>query len=600
MKNIFLWVTAFILSLTSCQQSEVVDNINAGNNQLNFGVYQGKATRAGELTNSDLNKDNVSFPLYAYRGKQDAVKTSYFIETLTYDEANAEWKTSIPRFLPEGETEFLQFYAFYAPSANNPQGGIRGVTYNEELDANKYPTLDYTIQDTQVDLVAASVNDNTGKSIVIPFKHILSQINFAVKGYYGAKIYIRNININKVFDKGTFNFNPAPDDWGWTGHLSPKDYEYKFAGGATAAASTFNTPGQAAGSTLAEHEKETEYFYILGDGGKWGPGSGSGKESIWYVIGANNSTIQASTITEATPQLSNSLILMPQELAEGTTAAWVTFEYKISDLGTPAAWVVGGAGNASGTDWIVGKFDLHLGTSTTNPVYEDEWKPNLRYIYTIDFTGFLDGQKLTFDVDVDANPWENYNDPDGDGIVLLSSLDGAVFNKVIKTLKSTDQAKEILEGHLFSNIIWDWSPYAMDNTFAAGGTFKVKFTNVKFNGNTLTIKPPFGFDVSSDATNYVTTIDVTTPGTELTFKATAAYYGNVVDLNAVITANTNYVFNVSNSILLSSVRTSTLTTVSNTITLNFASAYGKPVPKNWKLTNSGKTATYTVPAPVVP
>lgn len=595
MKKVLLWVTAFTLGLASCQKSEVVDDVNAGSNELNFGVYQGKATRAGELMNDALQKASTTSPvqLYVYKGTNNAAtdKELYFYDVLRYE--NAKWKTDIMRFMPKTGT--LQLYAFHPQTETS---GVKDVAYDDTnaTKANGFPTLTYKIKDTQatqVDLVAAAINDNAGKDIVIPLKHILSQVNFGVKGYEGAKIEIRSIKVNKVYNRGSFDFGT----WKWTAldaatgiqdPLVADHYEYLFDGQTTLPLSTYQTPGETG---------DGDNTYIFGDGGNWGPGDAA--TTLYVGKDTDDNKIKAKdkefwTTTKATKQkFSNSLMLMPQLLKDGMTNAFATFEYRISDLGDPVAWVVGGPGDA---DWIAGKFDLHMGESTINPEYKDEWNTNLRYVYIIDFKGFLDGQKLTFDVDVEMNPWENYDKP-GDGIVLLSSLDGTIFKTTISKLAVSAESK-IPEGHLFSDITWNWLPYGMTNTFEEDETFKVKFTKVRFNGNTLTIIPPFGFVVSDGTTNDATTIGVTKPETVLTFKATAAYYGNVTDLNDAIAGDTNQEFNVSTSILLSAVNISTLVTTGNTITLKFASAYGQPVPKDWKLSDSGKTATYT--KPIVP
>lgn len=600
MKKVLLWVTAFTLGLASCQKSEVVDDVNAGSNELNFGVYQGKATRAGELMNEVLKEVSATSPvqLYVYKGTDNATadKELYFYDVLKYE--NAKWKTDITRFMPKTGT--LQLYAFHPQTETS---GVKDVAYDgtNATNANGFPTLTYKIKDTQatqVDLVAAAINDNAGKDIVIPLKHILSQVNFGVKGYEGAKIEIRSIKVNKVYNRGLFDFGT----WDWTaleetgtGTTAPleADYNYLFADQTTLPSSTYQTPGT---------KDDGENTYIFGDGGNWGPGDAA--TTLYVGKDTEDNKIKAAakefwTTTKTTKQkFSNSLMLMPQSLEDGMTNAFATFEYRISDLGNPAAWVVGGPNDVTGTDWIAGKFDLHMGVSTINPEYKDEWNTNLRYVYIIDFKGFLDGQKLTFDVDVEMNPWENYDKP-GDGIVLLSSLDGTIFKTTISKL-DVDGESEIPEGHLFSNITWNWLPYGMTNTFEKDETFTVKFTKVRFNGNTLTIIPPFGFVVSDGTTNDATTIGVTKPETVLTFKATAAYYGNVTDLNNAIAGDTNQAFNVSTSILLSAVKISTLVTTGNTITLKFASAYGNPVPKGWKLSDSGKTATYTKPATIVP
>lgn len=507
MKKILLGVTAFTLFLASCQQSEVIDDINAGNNQLDFGVYQGKVTKAAELTNEDLNENGVTFPLYAYKGKQSEAKEFYFEETLTYGILVAgKWNTSIPRFLADEKP--LQFYAFY------PTIGIdaeKDYKYANLATGGSYPTLDYTIQGTdkaagtEIDLVAAAVNDNTGTKVTIPFRHILSQINFGVKGYYGAQIEISNIEIHQVNSAGTYNFDLEATDR-WTGLKTPADYAYKFGSAADAKNSSFITPG-----TAAAPIDESGYTYIFGDGGKWGPGSGSPRTDLWYV-NESNDAIQASEITADTSKLKNSLMLMPQPLVAGMSAAYVTFNYTIQDL--KGAYVAGSSGNP-----VMGKFDLNMGTpEAPNPLYDNEWKPNLRYLYIIDFTGYLDGQKLTFDVDVDTQPWENYDKP-GDGIVLLSSTGEPVFKEVQDMITTSVKEYSVKKGNVFSNIKWDWSTYTLNEGIftVADQSFTVNFKNVKFNGNTITIVPPKGFKLDPNVV-----AGGTTPVTMLTFKTLPA------------------------------------------------------------------------------
>lgn len=164
------------------------------------------------------------------------------------------------------------------------------------------------------------------------------------------------------------------------------------------------------------------------------------------------------------------------------TADYVTFHYKITDL----------------EDAVIveanGKFDLNTGDTG---LYANEWKPNLRYIYMIDFTGYLTGQLLSFTVDVDSQPWENYDGEDGTGIIYLPSTGEPVFDDVAK-LKSTGTLK-MQKGNVFSDLTWDWSTYFMNigGFTAADQSFTLNFESVAFNGNEITIKAPIGFTVDN-------------------------------------------------------------------------------------------------------
>lgn len=583
MKKNLLGFAAFALILTSCQENEIIEHIDDGNNQLEFGVYQGKVTKALELTNDSLKKKGVNFPLYGYKGKQSELKEIYFEETLTFN--GTIWETSIPRFL-FGSTE-LQFYAYF------PQNAL-ATTYNGDKAVAKddFPELTHTVgatQATQVDLVAARVNDHTGNKVVIPFRHILSQINFGVKGYYGAKITISDIEIHEVRNKGTYSFNPNATSI-WKLETGDANYGYRFGDGVSSDVSTYTTPGgeNKQGKWEDKPEGESNNTYIFGDGGQWGPGSGTGTENLWY-INKDNNPIQGSKINTDTDSLFNALMLMPQPLTSGMTADYVTFKYTIQDL--EDTYIIGALNTP-----VNGKFDLNMiNPSDINPQYDNEWKPNMRYLYIIDFKGYLDGQKLTFDVDVDMQPWENYDKP-GQGIVLLSSLDGTVFDKNIKVLTSGG-IHDILEGHLFSHITWDWSLKNMGTAFTTGQSFTVKFSKVNFNGNEIIIIPPFGFTVSTNPGKGAGVVDA--KDQTLTFTAaTFAYYGNVTALNNAITAITaaGGEFNASNDISLKALTNVSKITAGKTLILHFATAYSKEAtPPHWAFDVNKKTATYTAP-----
>lgn len=574
MKKILLGFAAFSLILSSCQDSDIIEKIDDGTNELKFGVYQGKATtKAAELKNSDLNTEGRTFPLYAYKGAQSGTKDEYFKDALTL--TSSVWGTSIPRFLTAKDP--LQFYAYY------PEKNVTGYTYG--LAPATYPSFNYAIEKntagaainpggTDIDMVAAKVIDHSGTSVTIPFQHILSQINFGVRGYYGAKITIENIKIWQVSSSGTFTYDATSGVW--SSLAAPEDYTYTFP--------EFTTPGGVLNVSWSDPNGEGDNTYIFGDGGNWGPGTDDKGKKIWYVT-EDNQVIQGSAIKDDTPTLSNSLMLMPQKLTAGMLAAYATFDYTIQDL--EDHYVEGGP---LATNTVAGKFDLNMG-NTIN-AYADEWKPNLRYVYIIDFTGYLDGQKLTFDVDVESQPWENYNPDNGDdGIVLLSSVGEPMFRKSIQGLTSGGEYA-IPAGNVFSDISWDWSLYSMTSSLTTAQSFTVTFANVKFNGNKITVKPPFGFVV-----NTAISIDVTTPQTVLTFAPTGHnYYGNVTDLNAAIA--TGLECNTNNAIKLSDLTRVLTLAPGQKVILHFANSYSLSVPNiGWELTPDGKTATYTAPTP---
>lgn len=616
-RKLLFGVIVFSLIMASCQKNEVIDDVTKGDNQLSFGVFQGKATKASELTDATLKTGAVAsnpIAFYAYKGLQNTVKTSYFIEDLIWNGTKTEWDTKIPHFLPEGDP--LQFYAFYPTtdlSTNKDE-----VAFTDVFDVDKYPTLSYKIQQnaadaaanpsgTDIDLIAAAVNDNYGTDVLIPMKHILSQVNFGVKGYYGAKIAIDNIKIEGVNTTGTFTFDP--NNWGWTGQSAPVTTAYTYS-----SFETFETPGFYVGAdsytdadkpwtnstdlaiwqSSTTKENVNDFTYVLGDGGQCGPGKGATAVNIWYVNNTNGDKTQGSTITEdaaTNPKLSNSLMLMPQEFTN--PAMKVTFDYAIRDL--DGAYIIGNGTPAKG------EFFLNFTEGNTDTDYQAEWKPNMRYLYVIDFKDYLDGKALSFTVDVNTQPWENYNsDGDDDGIILLDATGEPIFTKSIKPLTNGGNY-DIKASHVFTDIAWDWSNYVMGTQFTADQTFTVKFAAVRFNGHKITVKAPFGFEVSNDATTYGASAEADAAKTTLTFKlktaVTNGYYATSTTLNNAITTNQSYSFYASNDIVLKDLTNVSLIKGSNKVIITFVTPYNKTLSTGWALDATKKIATYTVPAP---
>lgn len=502
MKSILLGLAALAIFITSCQKNDVTERLNYDDGSINFGVHAAKTLKAEEMTNNYLKGVATSIatgiPLYAYVGAMNEEKKEYFTDDLTWDATNLKWKTQIPHFLPD-DGSVLQFFTYY------PTTNITGLDYTDDgagnYAANTYPTFDYTIQPvaTQEDLVATMIKDNSNKSVVFQFQHILSQVNFGVKGYYGAQITISNIKVNNVHNSATFDYasfaTPAPLSC-WTSRDGNVTYDYPFGNG-----DTFTTPGKGA---IGNEDQEDNYLYILGDGGNWSCKNTSAPTSVYYVLKDGSTVVSGSTTGATNP--TNSLMLMPQDFVNDTytTTPIVTFDYSVKDL--------------DGNEVIAttqGKFELKAAGIK-------DWKPNLRYIYIIDFN--LNNNLLTFDVDVEALPWENYDyggtSGNGTGIVDLKSL-GDIFTTSVKNLAvdATYTLPGTPDYQLFNNITWDWSKYKMTNTFAKGDKFYVELgTNVKFNGHTLTIKAPAGFNVTTPTNTTPDTEVILTVGEKVTFE----------------------------------------------------------------------------------
>lgn len=449
MKKNLMGFAALTLILSSCSKNEVIDNVNQSQQTpIIFAPITGTVTtKALEVDETKL-QSIPNIPLYAYKTVNSTTE-AYFSEGLNF---SGKWNTNSQRFFPE--TGELTFYSFFGSIDNGTTSSSVPVAEFFYSDIDKTaPTISYTIADNadeQADVMAAQLSmttptpGNADKTVVLPFKHILSQINFGVRGYTGATIQISNIKISAGLSN-TNTYNLTAEAWE-TPSGAADTYEYM---------------------TTEYHQtngNDGEITYIFGDGGN----TAAGNTNISYINKAN----------------SNSLILMPQMIFGMT----FTFDYEIRDL---AGVVV-----ASKTD-------------ATAPLFNNavvSWDPNLRYVYIIDFTPWLDDRKLDFEVDIISNPWENYDYTPipydkGNGIVTIPA------------------GMTAFSGTLSENITWDFEDRF--NSWSKGSIYRMDFVGVTFGGRTITIK----FN-----------------DTDVTVTSTTPENATISDGEVVVTGPTNLIF----------------------------------------------------------
>lgn len=392
MKKILIGFAACACLFTSCQKSDIAENIEQNNRSISFNLAMGNQTRASELITDDLKETGKPIDLWAYNNPIKTNPAPYFKETLEYNRTNSSlgWSTEYQRFMPTSGT--LDYYAIY------PTGGA--INWQNPT-TGSLAKFDYSVtgDGDETDLVAAAICDQATQTPVIPLRHILSQVNFGVYGYKGVQINVSNFQIHNVNQSGTFTF--ADNSVGsWSNQNTPADYtNYKMYGAAI--------PLQQSDVMNVN----TGDVYIFGDGGNSAVGTSTG---IFYNT-APNRWDAASNTDRA--KLSNSFMLLPQTLATGVDNAYFTFDYTVTDKD----------GN-NVLEPATGTVDLSVNGLIN-------WEPNKRYVYMIDFKDILDGKALDFSASVLVEGWENYNKDDynqkDDGIVDLSPfwrLDHAILD----------------------------------------------------------------------------------------------------------------------------------------------------------------------------
>lgn len=530
-----------------CQRAEIDDQNDPDARELRFSPNLGQAqtaTRAAESDNSILMAASAEgatgyhIVIDTYTGTPGSSLKSYFADELGYFATGKYWDLNSKkiRFLPQGG---MNLYAYFATKYPD-KADLTNVNYTKATSETKYPKLTFEVADegaSQVDLIAAKVENITYSDVPISMSHILSQINFGVKGIGQHQITVKNIRVNNVKKHGSFDYNT----WQWSDITGTANYSYYFP---DRKEDNVNS-GQGDNYKTLGVVDDSQNNYIFGDGGKFGPG----KYDTFLYAQADLSVSNYETAANTLIPLHNSLMLMPQQITKNADAT-VTFDYDI-------------------------KFDNQPVRSATNSTvrlntYHD-WKPNMRYVYIFKFD---DPEKVTFDVIVE--PWQNY---DGDeGIVDSDELNAvSLFEKYVRPLKPGGEYV-VPMGTLTSDFLCDWSLYTVDNSFAKNQQFTLSFEDdVPFtNGKSIVITPPFGFKASTSKLS---------KSGKVTFTAIHSYYPTTAELNAAIGNSGNHEVSVRDVVKLEDITFSGSTTAESSLTLHYLARYNGTRPDRWQMYN---------------
>lgn len=230
MKKILLAAVA-ALAIVGCTQNEEIEK--AGEKaEINFGTVVKTGTRAAIITQSNFE----SFTVNAYKTSGALTAGSALTEFMKNLEVNKNkttgaWEYSGTYYWPT--TDFVHFFA------TSPIQSIEGTT--------GYPTFKYTVKDvaSQEDLLAASLLDKVKANgeVVLVFQHLLTQVNFSIKGdTKGCTYSVSKLELKEVKNQATFTFaESATGTWSTSvSSTAPTNISYAY----TPASPIVVTPGE--------------------------------------------------------------------------------------------------------------------------------------------------------------------------------------------------------------------------------------------------------------------------------------------------------------------------------------------------------------------
>ena len=460
---ILVWGIAMTVG---CQNSDITDTNEFETGELRFALVLGAAqtaTRAGESDNKTLQIASAEgdkpphIVIETYIGTSGSSLQKYFSDELGYFKSGNYWDVNSgkKRFLPSNG---MNLYGFFATDFAD-KGNLSGVEYSHPETLIGYPKLTFTTDTTdaleQVDLIAAKMENITNPNILIPFRHLLSQINFGVKGIDKHQITVSNIRINNIYGKGAFDYNA----WSWSAERAVvQSYPYYFPD----RVDRIPNSGLGVNYQTEGTSQDAQNRYIFGDGGRFGPG----RDNNTRYAQINPQTGNYATQEHTNGTLHNSLMLIPQEITKNTNAT-VTFDYVI-------------------------KLDQRVVRSGENNVvrldaYYD-WKPNLRYVYLFDFNDPV--ENIKFEVLIDE--WKNW-DSDGQNNGIKN---GSIQEPTPTALDSIEDGETIyLLGLLERELEWNWNDSTL-YTFPHINTLTLDFNGVETQGYGIDVKVPTNFVLS--------------------------------------------------------------------------------------------------------
>ncbi|MBE9488015.1 MAG: fimbrillin family protein [Bacteroidetes bacterium] len=204
-----------ILILSSCSKNETL-NVNKTHNEISINAYLNSSTKANVINTVNFN----NFVVYGYLTETTYSGTDLlgipYIDALkvTREDNSQPWGHNNKYYWPI-DNKKLQIFSI------SPKDDLISDYLTSET---TYPTFKYSIGETseiQKDLIASSllnqVKPKNDGNLNLIFKHILSQINFSLKGEVkDLKYDVSKIELLNIKNKGTFKFDGTENIGSWS------------------------------------------------------------------------------------------------------------------------------------------------------------------------------------------------------------------------------------------------------------------------------------------------------------------------------------------------------------------------------------------------
>lgn len=205
MKKILL-VALAAAAMVSCSQNDEFEN-ESSKAEIKFSTVVKAGTKASVVTTANF----TTFTVNGYKTAGD-MSDQLQLSAGFMDDAGVTKSGNVWNFDDNAK--------FYWPLTGKVQFFATSPAQPLNINSAGYPKFEYTIKAvaSQEDLIAANVINQAKatSAISLPFKHLLTQVNFSIKGKEAGFIYtVSKLEISGAMDKANFTFNGTATVGAW-------------------------------------------------------------------------------------------------------------------------------------------------------------------------------------------------------------------------------------------------------------------------------------------------------------------------------------------------------------------------------------------------
>lgn len=231
-KKILSLLALSAIVIGGCTKSEIDEGTINPSNAISFETSSNKLTKGAVVDNTTVI--NYDFGVYAYKTGEDSwssssTKTEFMINQLV-EYTGSEWTYSPTKYWSANADNKISFFGYMPMNEGGKDTDIAATTAS--VGSDYLPVIAYEqVMDAEKmsDFVVGKALDKTKaeSSVVIPFNHVLTRLNFSAKtdkAMNGSAVYISDLKIIQsksaaLYKSGTYTLAADATNGAWSNEI---------------------------------------------------------------------------------------------------------------------------------------------------------------------------------------------------------------------------------------------------------------------------------------------------------------------------------------------------------------------------------------------